>query len=99
MFCCYTTWLVFLGISQTRCVLLKETFDDSVLPEGWTITEEYNWSISNSNNAGGDPYELKIVWYANGLIRVVSPVINTVGITDLVISFIHYLDNPDFDGF
>jgi len=84
------------GFSQNRATLLKETFNGSTLPAGWTITNQNsNWKISNSNNAGGNPYELQLTWSPqfNGKTRVVSPVINTTGTTDLVIEFIHYLDN------
>jgi hypothetical protein len=88
--------ICFSGVSQNRATLLKESFDNPVLPAGWTITNQNsNWSVSNSSNAGGSPYELKLYYNPsfNGKTRVVSPVINTTGATDLAIEFIHYLDN------
>jgi hypothetical protein len=89
--------LCFSGISQNRGTLLKETFNNSAFPAGWTRTDSGtgNWSISNTGNAGGEPYELHLTYSPsfNGKSRVVSPVINTTGATTLVIEFIHYLDN------
>jgi len=90
MFLCYS------GISQTRGTFLKETFDGSTLPAGWTIgSNASNWSISNSNYAGGAPRELRLYYNPqfNGKSRVISPVINTTGATELVVEFLHCLDN------
>jgi len=84
------------GFSQNRATLLKESFNNPGLPSGWTITNQAsNWSVSNSNNAGGNPYELRLYYSPqfNGKTRVVSPVINTTGTTSLAIEFIHYLNN------
>jgi len=75
---------------------LSENFDGASLPTGWSIQgQSSNWSISSTNNAGGDPRELQLTWNPqfNGKTRVISPVINTSGATDLVITFLQYLDN------
>ena len=75
-------------------VLLTENFDGTTMPAGWTI-DNYpsNWSISNSNTAGGTPRELRLYWNPQwvGKTRVISPVINTTGSTNLVIEFLQYL--------
>jgi hypothetical protein len=81
--------------SQTKGTMLKEFFDSPDFPSGWTISSNNaNWSVSNSNLAGGDPYELHMSWSPqfNGKTRVISPVINTTGATELVLEFIHYCD-------
>ena len=87
--------ICYSGISQNRGTFLKETFDGTSLPSGWSIdSHASNWSISNSNNAGGDPCELRLVYSPSWTdkTRVISPVINTTGATELVIDFLHYLD-------
>ena len=88
-----STFLCYAGLSQTRGAFLKETFDGSTMPAGWTIDiYASNWSISNSNNAGGEPRELRLNWNNSqwtGKTRVISPVINTTGATELLIDFLH----------
>ena len=88
--------ICFSGISQNRATFLKETFNGTTLPAGWTIgSNASNWSISNTNFAGGEPRELKLYYNPsfNGKSRVISPVINTTGATELVVEFLHCLDN------
>ena len=75
---------------------LSESFDGASLPTGWHATSQTtNWSISNSDYAGKAPRELKLTWNPqfNGITRMVSPVIDLTGATDLVIAFSQYLDN------
>ncbi len=79
---------------------VTENFATSSLPTGWTtqnvgtgITER--WSLSNTANAGGAAYELKCS-YQNlnpGTTRVITPAINTVGASQLALSFKHMLDD------
>jgi len=79
---------------------VTENFATSSLPTGWTtqnvgtgITER--WSLSNTANAGGVAYELKCS-YQNlnpGPTRVITPAINTVGASQLALSFKHMLDD------
>ena len=80
-------------MSQT---FFKETFDGSTLPVGWYAdSHANNWYISNSNNAGGDPRELMLYYNPtfNGKTRMISPVIDLTGVTDLAIEFLHYLNH------
>jgi hypothetical protein len=75
---------------------LVQNFDGSSMPTGWTVLNNpSNWSISNTNTAGGTPRELKLTWTPafNGKSRVMSPVIDLTGVSDLVIEFLQYLDN------
>ena len=85
--------------AQNRAGLISENFDDSNMPSGWTISGlgQGNWSISASNKAGGDANELMLYWSPqfNGISRVVTTPVDLTGISEVVISFKHYLDNYD----
>ncbi|MDR0365062.1 MAG: T9SS type A sorting domain-containing protein [Bacteroidales bacterium] len=75
---------------------LVENFDGTSMPTGWTVLNQVNnWSISQTNNAGGEPNELRLYYNPsfNGKTRVVSPIIDLSGETDVVIEFLHNLDN------
>ncbi len=83
--------------AQNKALLLSETFDSSVMPEGWYIagmgTE--NWSVSTSAKSGGVPNELCLNWEPEfyGTTRLVMPAFNLSGISSVVVSFKHYHDN------
>lgn len=76
-----------------------ENFTTSTLPANWTtqnvgtgITER--WGMSNTANAGGAAYELKCS-YQNlnpATTRIITPAINTVGVSQVTFSFKHMLD-------
>ena len=81
--------------SQTP-IILQESFDGDALPSGWMIIEhESNWSVSASNNAGGNANEMKLTWKPqfNGITRLVTPAVDLTGVTDVIFSFNHALDN------
>ena len=83
-------------MAQNRVVLLQESFDGSTLPAGWSISSNNsNWSVSATNNAGGTANEMKLDWSPqfNGITRLVSPAIDLTGINSVVFSFKHALDN------
>lgn len=84
-------------MAQNRNTLLTETFDGPSLPSGWSVKGIglANWSVSSTNNAGGSPNEMKLDWEPqfNGISRLVSPEINLTGVSSVVMSFKHYLDN------
>jgi gingipain R len=77
----------------------SQSFSSSSLPSGWTtqntgsgITER--WSVSNSNKAGGSAYEMKCS-YQNvnpGTTRLITPAINTVGKSQITLTFKHMFD-------
>ena len=83
--------------AQNRASLLNETFSGTDMPEGWTITGQGtgNWSISPSNESGGEANELHLYWTPsfNGISRVVTTPVNLTGIESVIVSFKHYLDN------
>ena len=96
----FFTFLVLLSLvsfmnlqSQT---FFAETFNGSTLPTGWHASSQAsNWIVSNTNYAGGTPRELMLYWSPqfNGKTRMISPVINLTGATELIIEFLHYLNN------
>ena len=85
------------SVAQTRAALLEEAFDGSSMPSGWQVMDlgTSNWSISATQNAGGVPNELKLYYgpQFNGTSRFVSPAIDLTGISSVVFSFKHRLDN------
>ncbi|MBQ8760204.1 MAG: T9SS type A sorting domain-containing protein [Bacteroidales bacterium] len=83
--------------SQSRMTYLKQTFDSEGIPSDWTImgVAQDNWSIWPTNQAGGDPGEIKLYWRPafNGTTRLVSPAVNTTGLDEIIFSFKGFLDN------
>ncbi|MBQ8760206.1 MAG: T9SS type A sorting domain-containing protein [Bacteroidales bacterium] len=81
-------------------IIISETFDSASLPEGWTTmgpdgNASSNWSISNTNYAGGSSNEAHLGWSPqfSGKNRLVSPPVNLTGIQEIVISMNHYFEN------
>ena len=83
--------------AQNRAGYISQHFDGETMPSGWTISGlgTGNWSIAQSNQAGGEANELTLYWSPqfNGISRVVSPAIDLTNAQELVVSFKHYLDN------
>lgn len=83
--------------AQNRAYFVNESFNGTTLPTGWTISGygTGNWSISTSSKAGGQANELMLYWSPefNGISRVIMPSVDLTGISSLVVSFKHYLDN------
>lgn len=83
--------------AQTRTTFVNEHFDNTGMPSGWTITGSgtTNWSVSGTNNAGGEANELHMTWSPqfNGTSRVVMPAVDLTGVTSVIVSFKHALDN------
>ena len=82
--------------AQNRSVLLRETFDSTSLPEGWTTTNNSadNWSIVSSNRAGGEANELK---FSNspkvsGISRIVTTPVDLTGLESVSVSLRHFFD-------
>ncbi|MDR2084078.1 MAG: T9SS type A sorting domain-containing protein [Bacteroidales bacterium] len=54
-----------VGLSaQSKALYISESFDEADFPEGWEILSwsTSNWSLANSNQAGGEPYEISMMW-------------------------------------
>lgn len=84
-------------MAQPRAMFLSESFNGTSLPTGWSVVGQgsSNWNISATNNAGGEPNELWLYYNPtfNGLSRFVSPAIDLTGVSSVVFSFKHALDN------
>ena len=83
-------------MAQNRAVVLQESFDGATMPAGWTINgQPNNWSVSTTNNAGGEANEMHLSWSPqfSGTTRLVSPAIDLTGVSSVVFSFKHALDN------
>ena len=84
------------SMAQNRMVLLQESFDGTSMPAGWSINgQNSNWSVSATNNAGGEPNEMHLTWSPqfNGTTRLVSPAVDLTGVSSVIFSFKHALDN------
>ena len=83
--------------AQTRTTFISEHFDDTSAPAGWTVmgSGTSNWGISATQNAGGEANELVLVWSPqfNGTSRMVMPAVDLTGVSSVVVSFKHALDN------
>ena len=88
--------LISLSVLTFSQVFVEENFSDAQMPpSGWTI-DGYatQWSIVESNNAGGVSPEAKFLYVASvGVSRLVSPVVDLTGYTSITLRFDHYYDN------
>ena len=80
--------------------VINESFDSATMPEGWTTMgpdgqPAGNWTISASNNAGGDANELRLNWSPqfSGTNRIISAPVDLTGIQNIVLSLKHYFEN------
>ena len=77
--------------------IFSESFDNAGLPNGWYVDGlgTSNWSVTNSNQAGGSVNELRLSWNPSfdGMSRMVMPAIDLTNAQNVQFSFKHYLDN------
>jgi len=71
-----------------------EGVEEGDIPEGWHSDEE-NWGVSMSSHAGGTPPEMNFSWSPafEGTSTLSSPVINTSGYDEMMLSFKHHVSN------
>lgn len=90
------SFIVVLFISQLAYnqVFLSEDFNGSWPPAGWSRDGVPNqWSKSETSNAGGTPAEAKFTYTnQNTTSRLISPVIDLSGQTNLSLSFKYMYD-------
>ena len=83
------------GLIMSGQTFIWQDFSSNQMPPtGWTINGlPAQWSISNSNNAGGTAPEAMFT-YTTGTYttRLISPMENTTGLTSIKLSFKHYYD-------
>ena len=89
--------LVNMTFAQSRAFIVNESFDSANMPEGWYFTGEGsdNFSISTTNNAGGDANELRFKQFpiVTAGIHLVMATADLTGVESVSISFKHYLQN------
>ncbi len=96
----YGEELTFTTGCGTISLPLSENFGTSILPACWTTQISgagavANWTVSNTAFAGGSAYEMKSTYQniSPAITRLVSIPLNTVGMTQLNLSFKHTLDD------
>ena len=99
-----TLALIFSAVafSQSRSVILRETFDTTTLPLGWSTSDNStnNWTISTTTRAGGEANELKFNSTPNnsGISRIITTPINLSGVSTVAVSFRHFFDKKSMAG-
>ncbi len=88
--------------AQNRISYISEHFDSEEFPADWSIVGDCtpeHWSIWKTNQAGGEPNEIKLYWKPSfeGVARLVSPALNLTNVTNMVMSFKAFLDNNSGD--
>jgi thiol-disulfide isomerase/thioredoxin len=82
-------------VKSPKDVIFSEDFSNSGF-DNWTIMGEgtSNWSTWTTNMAGGSAPEAAMTYSPafNGVSRLVSPVVNTDGYSELYLSFLHGLE-------
>ena len=83
--------------AQERAFIVNESFNSSSMPSGWYFTGEgaSSFEIKTTNNAGGDPNELyfKSIPIVTSGIHLVMATANLTNVSELGLSFKHYLNN------
>jgi hypothetical protein len=87
-----------VGLSVFGQTYLSEDFSSGQMPPpGWTIfafTEQF--VCAQSDNAGGVAPECRIDGFAyNGTLRLMSPVINMTGVSEVTLIFKHFYDHKN----
>ncbi|MCD4819692.1 MAG: S8 family serine peptidase [Candidatus Cloacimonetes bacterium] len=91
--------------NQTEDEITINLYDPQNLPfsENFTDSSEWSqqsvgctdrWTSNNSSEAGGSSPEMRAAWESNdpAISRLISPILNTNGLTTLDLSFKHYYD-------
>ncbi|KAF0194763.1 MAG: protease [Bacteroidetes bacterium] len=98
----YSTGINASATTQCGIVTLpfSETFSGAEFPPCWSqqvvgTNVASNWSLSATNNAGGSSGEMMSTWQDRNpaTTRLVTPAFNTLGVTELNLSFMHMLDD------
>ncbi|MBM4176944.1 MAG: T9SS type A sorting domain-containing protein, partial [Ignavibacteria bacterium] len=87
--------------ATTPCPVYTLPFSESVngatFPSCWSQTSTLTgtrWTVSATNNAGGTANEFKGTYVnGTGLTRLITPALNTTGVTALTVNFKHFFDD------
>lgn len=76
----------------------SESFDNTAFPNCWTQSSDNctdRWTIATSSEAGGTANEAQCGWENTNpaTTRLITPAINTSGLSELSLTFKHYLDD------
>ncbi len=87
--------------TQRSTELFNEDFSSGVPPTGWTIDNlPGQWSQEASANAGGTAPEAKLLYVSGtNTTRLISPVTDLTGVTDVLFSFKQFLDDYSGTGY
>ncbi len=93
-----TSDLTTISNLRDRAGLIDEDFSSGVFPpEGWAIIGDGqdNWIVSETNAAGGESPEARLQYAPvfDGNSKLASTAVNTSGMTALLLSFKHYLND------
>ncbi len=88
---------MFVSFSLFSQVMLTEDFSGNLMPPaGWSISSQNsNWKIANSANAGGVAAEGKLTWSPqfNTMTRLISPALDLSGNSKAIVSFKQMIDH------
>ena len=84
----------FALIARSGNVFIFEQFDNSYLPTGWSVngTQTDYWQLTETNRAGGSPYEVEFYCNVNGTWRLITNAVDLTGVESVDFSFKHYYD-------
>ena len=94
-------FLSFSVFSQRGTEIFNEDFSSDVPPTGWTIDGmPAQWSQSTTSNAGGTAPEARLLYInAQGTTRLISPETDLTGVSSVLFSFKHFLDDYSASGY
>ena len=84
----------FALIARSGNVFIFEQFDNSYLPTGWSVngSQADYWQLTETNRAGGSPYEVEFYCNVNGTWRLITNAVDLTGVESVDFSFKHYYD-------
>ncbi|MHC1775419.1 MAG: T9SS type A sorting domain-containing protein [Lentimicrobium sp.] len=90
---------LFFSFGVSAQVLLQQDFSSGTMPpSGWMVMGNMaNWSNSATSTASGTIPEMKVsnTPNFNSSMRIISPQVNTTGLTQVIIRFKHMYDHND----
>ncbi|HRD00915.1 MAG TPA: hypothetical protein PL080_07215, partial [Candidatus Syntrophosphaera thermopropionivorans] len=92
-------WFIIEADPRVPLPYTQDFGTDGTWPLNWTQTysggvTSNRWSLSNTSNAGGTPYEMMASWTdATGVSRLISLPINTSGVSNMSIRFRTFFDD------
>ncbi len=94
-------FLSFSVFSQRGTEFFNEDFSSDVPPTGWTIDGlPEQWSQSFTSDAGGTAPEARLLYVnTQGETRLISPETDLTGVSSVLFSFKHFLDDYSATGY